>query len=66
MSSEEYIYPILPGTDWREHTPECPFCGDMSCECHEDEELIGELNQQYQDGLVSADDADRIYRGKTI
>jgi hypothetical protein len=60
------VYPILEGTDYREHTPGHPFCADPSCPCHEDADAINELHGYYQDGLVSAQDADHIYRGKTL
>jgi hypothetical protein len=64
---QEYVvYPILEGTDWREHGPGHEFCEDMDCPCHEDQDAIGKLNGYYQDGLVSAEDADNIYRGKTL
>ena len=64
---EYYVIPILDGTDYREHTPDHPFCDDVEgCPCHEDQEAIEELNGYYQDGLVSASDADNIYRGKTL
>jgi len=62
-----YVYPILEGTDYRVHTPDHPFCDDVDgCPCHEDKEAIDELNGYYQEGLVSAQDADNIYRGKTL
>jgi hypothetical protein len=35
------------------------FCYDLSHECHENQESIQELHQDYQDGLVS--DADRAH-----
>lgn len=63
---EYYVYPVLNGTDYREHTPDHPFCGDLSCPCHEDHEAIQELGGYYQDGLVSGSDADNIYHGRTI
>jgi hypothetical protein len=50
---------------YSEHT-EHMFCSDMTCPCKEDRELIGKLNQQIQDGEASVDDANRIYRGKTV
>jgi hypothetical protein len=46
----------------REHQ----FCTDMSCGCHEDSDEIQLLDAFYQEGLVSTDDADRIYHGKTL
>jgi hypothetical protein len=63
---EYYVYPILPGTDYRIHTPEHPFCDDSSCPCKSDQEAIDTLNGYYQDGLVSAEDADKMYKGKTL
>lgn len=42
------------------------FCFDMTCPCHEDQENISDLGEAYQDGLVSASDADNIYRGKVV
>lgn len=63
---ETYIYPILPGTDWQEHTPSRPFCTDETCPCHENPSNIRELEQYRQEGLVSNADCDRIYHGTTI
>ncbi len=42
------------------------FCTDMACPCHEDSDEIGLLNTFYQDGEVSVEDADRIFRGRTV
>ncbi len=42
------------------------FCYDMTHECHENQESMGELHQDHQDGLVSDADRDNIYRGKTF
>ena len=42
------------------------FCYEMPCPCHEDEDNIETLGEQVADGLASTDDADRIYRGKTV
>lgn len=67
MNGEEYyVYPILDGTDYREHTPEHPFCGDMSCPCHEDAGNMADLAQAHADGLIGSVDGDLIYRGRTI
>lgn len=64
--AEEYIYAILPGTDWREHTPEHPFCGEDDCPCHEDGDNLQALQDWYNDGLIGATDGKLIYDGKTI
>ncbi|MGH2507349.1 MAG: hypothetical protein ACRDHZ_08080 [Ktedonobacteraceae bacterium] len=63
---EEYIYPVLPGTDYREHTEDRPFCGDEDCPCHEDDENMAQLNEWYQDGLIGSVDGDNIYRGRIV
>jgi hypothetical protein len=43
------------------------FCGNMSsCPCHENKELIAELEQSRQCGEVTDADANRIFRGKTL
>lgn len=48
------------------HTESNPFCSDPTCGCHEDAELIAEVNDDYQEGLLSSDDATRIVNGQTI
>jgi hypothetical protein len=65
-SDDCYVYPVLEGTDWREHTDGHEFCDDPTCPCKQDQEAIDSLNGYYQDGLVSAADADRIYQGHTL
>ncbi len=66
---EDYEYTVMPNvppTQAIEHTPDRPFCNDPSCPCHEDPEAIGMVNQYYQDGLITADDATRTIKGKQI
>jgi hypothetical protein len=63
LGEEYYAYPV---EDFPVHTAENPFCDDMSCPCHEDKDAINDLTDYYQDGLVSREDADRIYRGQTL
>jgi hypothetical protein len=63
---EEYsVVPVIPYEDEPEHNSN-GFCGNMSHECHENQELVDELEQARQDGEVSDSDAQRIYRGKTL
>ena len=59
------LLPVVP-VDYLEHTEGRPFCTDESCTCREDQDAINDLNQQYQDGLASRDDVDRIYHGHTV
>jgi len=66
MMSEYYVYPVLEGSDYREHCPGHEFCDDLSCPCHEDQDNIDQLDGYYQQGLVSSQDADNIYRGQTL
>ncbi len=63
LGDEYHVYPI---EEFPFHTPDHPFCNDLTCPCHEDQESIAELNGYYEAGLVSRDDADRIYRGQTL
>jgi hypothetical protein len=58
--------PVIPTLDPIIHTPDRPFCYDPTCPDKEDQALIGELANAYQDGLVSADDAGLIHQGKTV
>ncbi len=61
---EEYtVVPVIP-VDYQYHTDAHPQCFDPDCDCKQ--ERIAELNEDYQDGLLSAADATRIAQGKTI
>ncbi len=42
------------------------FCDSMPCPCHEDAERVAQLNGYVEQGLASAGDANRIYRGQII
>lgn len=47
------------------HTPG-HFCPDMSCPDKEDQDAINQLHAWHQDGLLSDEDRDNIYRGRTL
>lgn len=66
MTTEYYVYPILPDSDYREHTEAHPFCGDETCPCKEDPDNLETLQTWYDEGLIGPVDGDLIYRGKTI
>jgi hypothetical protein len=55
--------PVVP-TNHAIHTPERPNCSDRDCPCYDG--LKAQLQQQYMDGLVSADDATRILQGRQL
>ena len=42
------------------------FCTDPGCADKEDSDEIALLGAFYDEGLVSAEDADRIYHGQTV
>ena len=49
------------------HDTSYHFCGiDPKCPCHENPILIGEVNTDYQDGLLTANEASDITRGWTL
>ena len=62
---EYYVVPAIP-VDEEVHTPDRPFCDDLTCPCHEDQEAIQATGQQVLDGLLTPNDADGLYRGKTL
>ena len=64
---EYYVVPVIPYDDESElEHNDYGFCGNMAHECHENPESIEDLNQEVQDGLLTSDDADLIYRDKTV
>ena len=60
---EYYVLPAIESSCIHNNTG---FCYDMTHECHENQESIGELYQDHQNGLVSDADRDNIYQGKTL
>ena len=62
LPNEEYEVDVVPR---REHDG-MGFCWDPTCPDKEDQELIGALNQAVQNGEVTTQEADRIYRGKNV
>ena len=60
MSSEEYVAIPLGNPFTHEQTG---FCIDPSCPCHDDQDLIGEVNEMYQDGLLTGNEATERVKG---
>jgi len=66
MNIEPYgdnFIPVVPSS-LPIHTDQHPHCSNRDCPCYDD--LKADLSQQYQDGLVSPDDATRILEGRQI
>lgn len=58
-----YVVPVIEGPCIHNNTG---FCYDIAHECHENPDSIAELNQGIQDGELTIEDANNIYRGKTV
>jgi hypothetical protein len=65
-TNDDEEYYVLPSIESPYIHNNTGFCYDMTHECHENQDSIGELHQDHQDGLVSDADRDRIYHGKTF
>jgi len=67
---EEEEYSTVPDIPYQEGDDlehnDSGFCDNMAHECHENQESITDLNNAIVDGLITTDDADLIYRGKTV
>ena len=57
---------INPTEDEVIHTSAYPFCTDMSCNCHENHELMVEVYEAVTNGLLTVPEADRFYRGRRL
>ena len=64
--TEDTEYYVYPTSDYQEHTAEHPFCADPTCPCHEDQEAIAKVNEAYQAGEVTAEEASSIVQGRTF
>lgn len=67
-SSPEYLaVAVVEMEDAPLHTDLHPFCSDVSCPCHKDEDLVAQvLLMPLADGLLTPDEADRIFAGLQI
>jgi hypothetical protein len=65
--SQEYgdnFVPVIPSLDPQRHTPVYPFCfGDRSCPCHEDTEEVNKVNEHYNNGLMTSEEATKFVKG---
>lgn len=63
MAEDDRFVPVIP-VDHATHTPETPFCEDPTCPCHEDKETIAKVYDAYLEGIITADDATDIVKGR--
>lgn len=47
--------PVVP-VDYIYHTPENPFCWDSDCPCHTTKEATAQVQQEYEAGLLTAEE----------
>jgi hypothetical protein len=66
MRFTPYQQTIVIECDTIEHTEVFPFCSDVDCPCHEDQDNINALNEQVEAGLLTAIEGSRLYWGKQL
>ncbi len=55
---------VIPMEDDLLHTAEHPFCWqDPACPCHEDPDSIRPIEQAFEDGLLTSEEANRTIAG---
>ena len=60
-------HPIpIPMEDDLVHTDHDPFCSDPTCPCHEDPDLLAEVAQQVDVGLLNPAEATRLMQGRQL
>ncbi|EFH87642.1 hypothetical protein [Ktedonobacter racemifer] len=60
------IIQVIPVLDEPVHTDAQQFCSDPTCGCHDNLALIDPVNQQYLDGLLTAEEATRTLQGRQV
>lgn len=58
--------PVIPLEGEPLHTQTQQFCLDPTCGCHDDPALVAIVNRQYNDGLLTAEEATRTIQGKQV
>ena len=51
-------------TDTTVHTPDKPFCYDLTCPCHASKEALERVQQWVNDGLMTEDEASEYISGR--
>ncbi len=57
---------VIPMEDELLHTQQYPFCSGQTCPCKEDSELLSEVAQAVEQGLLTPDEATRTVLGQTL
>ena len=57
---------VIPMEDDLQHTPDKPFCWDMTCPCKGDLELFAELQHFIHEGLMTVEEATLFSCGRTV
>ncbi len=67
MANHQQQHPLLVlMEDEIINTDDHPFCGDPTCGCCEDPELIAEVHQAVEQGLMTQEEATLLIQGKTL
>lgn len=57
--------PVVP-VDYTYHTDENELCWDECCPCKTDKLLLARLQQQYNDGLLTAEEVENTLKGRML
>ncbi len=57
---------VIPMEDGILHTQSHPFCSDSTCPCHEDPELLSDVAQAVEQGLLTPAEATCLVEGKIV
>ncbi len=58
--------PVISFEDELLHTSTRPFCWDMVCPCHEDQESLAQVAHWVTDSLMSIEEATNFVSGRTL
>ena len=65
-NAENHVPYVIP-VDALVHTTSHPFCQDVTCPCHEEnQDAIAAAAQAITDGLLTPDEATRLVLGKQV
>ncbi len=62
--ADNFIPVIL--IDYEYHTEKNPFCWDKDCPCHSDVQATERVQQEFEQGLLTAEKAIRTIKGEMV